>query len=99
MTSDESGVATPLKRPGKLGYLEVPAVDFEKSAVFYETLFGWRVARRDATTASSDDGTGELIGHIVTGRSVSREPGFLPYVRRRCNGNPCPGCLAGQRHR
>jgi hypothetical protein len=83
MTSNEQatgGGAPGHDRHGKLGYLEIPAVDIERSAAFYEALFRWHVDRRDASTAGFDDGTGELIGHIVTGRAVSREPGFLPYI-------------------
>src|SRR5439155_3052900 len=67
-------------RHGKLGYLEIPAVDVSRSARFYEALFGWRVEIRDTTSASFDDGTGELIGHWVTERQASRKPGFLPYI-------------------
>ena len=76
----EGGGAPGHDRPGKLGYLEIPALDIERSAAFYETLFGWKIDRRDDTNTSFDDGTGELIGHMLTGRAITREPGFLPYI-------------------
>ena len=83
MTNQEPGDAGPvspgLARHGKISYLEIPALDLEQSARFYESLFGWRIERHDAGI-SFDDGTGELIGRWVAGRLASSEPGFLPYI-------------------
>jgi uncharacterized protein len=83
MTNEEKGepdgVSPSLARHGKVSYLEIPALDLEQSARFYESLFGWKLERHDAGI-SFDDGTGELIGRWVAGRLVSSEPGFLPYI-------------------
>ncbi len=63
-----------------MSYLEIPAVDAEQSAVFYETVFGWNIHRRDAGRISFDDRSGDLIGRWVAGRAASREPGLVPYI-------------------
>jgi predicted enzyme related to lactoylglutathione lyase len=73
------GVDPRLAKHGKLSYIEIPAIDTLRSAEFYAKVFGWNV-RGDAEHAGFDDPSGELIGHWVTGRAISREPGVLPYI-------------------
>jgi hypothetical protein len=77
---DIGGVDPGLARHGHLSYVEIPAIDVEQSAVFYESVFGWSISRRDAENCSFDDRSGTLIGRWTTGRAVSREPGILPYI-------------------
>ena len=36
--------------------------------------------RGEADHAGFDDPSGDLIGHWVTGRAISRESGVLPYI-------------------
>jgi uncharacterized protein len=69
-----------LARHGHVSYLEIPAVDPEKSAAFYEAVFGWSIRRGDAGHLSFDDRSGDLIGRWVAGHAVSREPGLLPFI-------------------
>ena len=69
-----------LTRHGHISYLEIPAVDSEQSAAFYEAVFDWNIHRRDDGHASFDDRSGDVIGRWVTGRAISREPGLLPYI-------------------
>jgi predicted enzyme related to lactoylglutathione lyase len=78
--SKSSGVDEGLARHGHVSYLEIPAVDAEQSAAFYESVFGWSIHRRNSERHSFDDGSGSLIGAVVTRRAVSREPGLLPYI-------------------
>ena len=68
-----------LPRP-RLCYLEIPSVDARQSAAFYEKLFGWNIRHRDTPRPSFDDATGNVSGAFVTGRSIAREPGMLPYI-------------------
>jgi predicted enzyme related to lactoylglutathione lyase len=77
----ESGVETRLARHGKLSYVQIPALDVDRSAAFYTAVFGWS-SRDDKNPAhrSFGDTTGDLIGAFVTGHAISREPGVLPYV-------------------
>jgi predicted enzyme related to lactoylglutathione lyase len=77
---DGGGVEERLARQGRVSYLEIPAVDAEQSAAFYEAVFGWRVERRPTGHRNFDDGGGGLIGRWATDRAVSREPGLLPYI-------------------
>ncbi len=69
-----------LARHGHVSYLEIPAVDAEQSAAFYEAVFGWSIRRRESGDRSFDDHSGDLIGRWVTGRAVAREPGLLPFI-------------------
>jgi predicted enzyme related to lactoylglutathione lyase len=65
---------------GKICYVEIPAADVERSAVFYERVFGWKTRRRGDGETAFDDPTGEVSGAWVTGRPPSPEPGVLVYV-------------------
>jgi predicted enzyme related to lactoylglutathione lyase len=69
-----------LARHGHVSYLEIPAIDVEQSATFYEAVFGWQIHRRDSGQASFDDRSGALSGRWDTERQVSREPGLLPFI-------------------
>jgi predicted enzyme related to lactoylglutathione lyase len=69
-----------LTRNGHISYLEIPAVDAEQSAAFYEAVFGWSIERRDDGRRSFDIPGGNLIGRWVTCQAVAREPGLLPYI-------------------
>ncbi len=69
-----------LARHGHVSYLEIPAIDLEKSAAFYEAVFGWSIRCNEAQHPSFDDRSGDLIGRWVAGRAVSREPGLLPFI-------------------
>lgn len=73
-------IENPLARHGHVSYLEIPALDIEQSAAFYETVFGWKVDRHDGGRASFEEPGGDMIGRWVTGRAASREPGLLPYI-------------------
>jgi uncharacterized protein len=75
-----SDVDPHLARHGKVSYLEIPAIDLERSAAFYEAVFGWNIERRDASNFAFSDGTGEIIGRWLSGRAISRQSGILPYV-------------------
>jgi predicted enzyme related to lactoylglutathione lyase len=60
--------------------MQIPAVDAERSANFYEAAFGWSIRQRGTPHVSFSDATANVIGAFVTGRTISREPGILPYV-------------------
>jgi predicted enzyme related to lactoylglutathione lyase len=77
---EEHEVDKRLARHGHVSYLEVPAVDAEQSAAFYEAVFGWAVERREDGRRSFDDRSGDLIGRWATDRVASREAGLLPYI-------------------
>jgi predicted enzyme related to lactoylglutathione lyase len=77
---NRDGVDKGLARHGHVSYLEIPAVDAEQSAAFYEAVFGWAVERREDGRRSFDDRSGDLIGRWATDRVASREAGLLPYI-------------------
>jgi predicted enzyme related to lactoylglutathione lyase len=66
--------------PGKISYVQVPAADVERSAGFYETVFGWNIRRRDEGGIAFDDTSGEVSGAWLTDRPPSSQPGLLVYV-------------------
>ena len=73
---------------GSLNYLQIPAVDLEESATFYEQVFGWQVTWHPTVGKDYEqtsypefvDSTGRGGGGFVLGRPASREPGLLPTI-------------------
>lgn len=70
----------PTSANGKICYVEIPATDVDRSAAFYEAVFGWRLRTRGDGQTAFDDTTGEVSGTWVTGREPSTGPGVLLYV-------------------
>jgi predicted enzyme related to lactoylglutathione lyase len=75
----DSGVDDQLAIPGKVSYLEIPAVDAQQSAAFYRDVFGWEI-RGDHPGRPSFSDAGGLIGAFETNHAVAREGGVLPYI-------------------
>ena len=69
----------PTLASGKLCYIEIPALDIERSAEFYSEVFGWTLRHRGGGI-SFDDTVGEVSGRWVTGRPASPDAGLLIYV-------------------
>jgi len=70
----------PTSANGKLCYVEIPATDVDRSAAFYEAVFGWNIRTRDDGATAFDDTTGAVSGSWVTGRPPMTEPGLMVYV-------------------
>lgn len=70
----------PTIRSGKICYLEIPAVDVQSSARFYERAFGWTIRHRGTGRPSFDDTTGQVSGAWVTDRAADGEPGILVHI-------------------
>ncbi|MCO1659453.1 VOC family protein [Pseudonocardia humida] len=70
----------PTLAPGKISYLQLPALDVEESAAFYTTVFGWRLRRKESGTVAFDDSVGEVSGHFETGLPPADRPGLLVHV-------------------
>jgi len=71
---------SPLARHGHIAYIEIPAADPAKSAVFYEDLFNWQIRGIDSGRPAFDDGTGQIIGRFVTSHAVAATPGIMLYI-------------------
>lgn len=65
---------------GKICYIEIPAIDVQRSAEFYEKVFGWRIRQRGDGAIAFDDTTGEVSGTWITGRPPATSPGLLLYI-------------------
>jgi predicted enzyme related to lactoylglutathione lyase len=65
---------------GKVCYIEIPAIDIERSSSFYKEVFGWLIRQRGDGSIAFDDAVGEVSGTWVTGRPSSTEPGLLIYI-------------------
>ena len=70
----------PTLRNGKICYVEIPTTDVERSAAFYQAVFGWEPRVRGDGSTAFDDSVGEVSGAWVTGRPPSPTPGLLVYV-------------------
>ena len=60
--------------------MHIPSTDIERSANFYENVFGWTVDRQSPDRASFEDSAKTIGGAFVTNQTVSAEAGFLPYI-------------------
>lgn len=66
---------------GKICYIEMPAIDIQRSADFYATVFGWDVRKRGDGSTAFDDGVGQVSGTWRTDRPVVTEaPGILIHI-------------------
>src|SRR5260221_6576135 len=65
---------------GRVCYIEIPAVDENRSAQFYERVFGWEIRRRGDGSLAFDDTVGEVSGTFVTGRPPGGPPGLLIHI-------------------
>jgi predicted enzyme related to lactoylglutathione lyase len=65
---------------GKICYIEIPALDIQRSADFYGRVFGWSVRRRGDGALAFDDTVGAVSGTWVLGRPPLETPGLLVYV-------------------
>jgi hypothetical protein len=70
----------PTTANGKLCYLEIPALDIERSATFYTDVFGWQPRTRGDGHVAFDDTVGAVSGSWVLGRPPAGDPGLLMYV-------------------
>ena len=64
---------------GKICYVEMPAIDVQRSAEFYEKVFGWGIRKRGDGAIAFDDGVGQVSGTWITGRPPAT-PGLLIYI-------------------
>ena len=71
---------TPTLGNGKICYVELPASDIQRSAEFYEKVFGWKIRKRGDGAIAFDDGVGQVSGTWVTGRPPATTPGLLIYI-------------------
>jgi len=65
---------------GKVCYLDIPAIDVNRSASFYKAVFGWQIRRRGDGHLAFDDSVNEVSGTWVLGRRAATEPGLLIYI-------------------
>lgn len=70
----------PSSTHGKICYLEIPALDIERSSAFYRDVFGWSLRRRGDGATAFDDATGQVSGSWRLGRPPSETVGVLVYI-------------------
>jgi predicted enzyme related to lactoylglutathione lyase len=78
---------------GKICYIEMPALDIRRSAVFYESVFGWKIRQRGDGSTAFDDTTGQVSGTWVTGRTPA-ESGLLAYIMVDSVAKTCEAVVA-----
>ncbi|KAA5536428.1 VOC family protein [Taibaiella lutea] len=62
---------------GKICYIEMPSLDVNVSADFYEAVFGWEIRRRDDGSVAFNDGVGEVSGTWLTHLKPATEKGSM----------------------
>jgi predicted enzyme related to lactoylglutathione lyase len=65
---------------GKICYIEIPAVNIERSAQFYANVFGWQIRKRGDGATAFDDTTGQVSGAWKIGRPPMSSVGLLIYI-------------------
>ncbi|HEX8898789.1 MAG TPA: VOC family protein [Chthoniobacterales bacterium] len=70
---------TPTLGNGKICYVEMPAIDIDRSAEFYRKVFGWKIRRRSDGATAFDDGVGQVSGTWIKDRPPAT-PGLLLYI-------------------
>lgn len=65
---------------GKICYLEIPAIDINESAIFYNKVFGWQVRKRSDGSIAFDDGVGEVSGTWRLDRKPATQIFLLLYI-------------------
>ncbi|HEV7394933.1 MAG TPA: VOC family protein [Pyrinomonadaceae bacterium] len=71
---------TPIYGNGKICYIEIPALDIDRSSEFYTRSFGWKVRRRGDGSLAFDDGVGQVSGTWILNRPAMTSPGLLIYI-------------------
>ena len=81
MTAEKStNDSHPTYGNGKICYIEMPAIDINRSASFYKEVFGWRIRQRNDGHLAFDDTVNQVSGTWVLGRRTTSEPGLLIYI-------------------
>jgi len=65
---------------GKICYIEIPAIDIDRSIAFYQQVFGWNIRTRGDGSKSFDDGVGQVSGTWRLERKPMTEVGLLIYI-------------------
>lgn len=65
---------------GKICYIEIPALNIDESAAFYQQVFGWHIGRRNDGSVSFDDGVSQVSGAWVLDRKPSTQIGMLVSI-------------------
>jgi uncharacterized protein len=65
---------------GKICYIEMPSTDVERSAEFYQKVFGWNIRRRRDGSVSFDDGVNQVSGVWKPGRVPFDCSGLVVYI-------------------
>ena len=65
---------------GKICYIEMPAMDINRSADFYKAAFGWNIRKRGDGATAFDDTVGQVSGTWVLNRRPMTEVGLLLYI-------------------
>ena len=79
MAAGSDAAREPTMASGKICYVEIPAMDIDRSAAFYGAVFGWEIRRRGDGVAFNDT-VNQVSGAWVTGRKAVAEVGLLVYI-------------------
>src|SRR6266568_8809791 len=79
---------------GKICYIEIPAIDINASATFYQKSFNWKLRTRGDGAVAFDDSVGEVSGTWVLRRKPMTEAGLLIYIMVDSVAATCEAVIA-----
>lgn len=65
---------------GKICYIELPSNDIQRSATFYNLVFGWDIRTRGDGSVAFDDGVNEVSGTFRKDRPPVSALGILVHI-------------------
>lgn len=68
---------------GKICYIQMPAIDVNQSADFYQRVFNWKIRERDDGEIAFDDSVGGVSGVWETTRTAVEDPGMIVSIMVR----------------
>src|SRR6266568_4249723 len=92
--SESSKTKQPTLGNGKICYIEIPAIDIDASATFYQKSFNWKIRTRGDGAVAFDDSVGEVSGTWVLGRKPMTEVGLLIYIMVDSVAATCEAVIA-----
>ncbi len=73
-------MSEPVFAHGKICYVQMPALDVQVSADFYQWVFDWRIRERGNGEVVFDDPVGGVSGVWDTSRKAADDPGMIVSI-------------------
>jgi len=75
-----SSQSNPKVPNGKICYLQIPAINIDESAMFYNKVFGWNIRTRNDGSIAFDDVPNGVSGTWVLNKEHQTKSGVRIYI-------------------